>query len=85
MKNSIDRIVKTYRAKKALVYEGCLGAEELFQFYKDAPEETKNEFDTLLQSENEKDREQAISILEKFLGIVEGELYKCMLKKRHIQ
>jgi hypothetical protein len=80
MKNSIDLIAQVYITKKALVYEGCLGVEELFKFYRDAPEETKDEFDELLNSEEEKDRKRAIGILEKFLGILEGELYKCMFR-----
>ena len=79
MKNSIDRIIRAYRTRKALVYEGCLGAEELWKFYKNAPEETKDEFDELIKSKDEQDQKQAIAILEKFLGILEGELYKCML------
>ena len=81
MKKSTDRIARVYLTKKALVYEGCLGVEELFKFYRDAPEDTKNEFDELLNSEEEEDRKQAIGILENFLGILEGELYKCMSHK----
>lgn len=75
MNRSAQKILKTYLEKKSLLYERALGAEELWQFMSKASEEVQNLVFKLL---NEGNVEEAIKIVEKTLGLEEGQLWQYM-------
>ena len=78
MNKRIENIVNNYLKKKSIVYERSLGAEEVTLFMLRAPEEKQDAFMRLL---SEKKMEEAMKMVEEFLGIEEGELWKAMHSK----
>lgn len=78
MNKRIEKIINTYLEKEAIIYERALGAEEIALFMLRAPENDQEKFMKFL---GEKRVEEAMGLVEDFLGIGKGDLWDAMHKK----
>ena len=80
--NKIDNVIRDYLEKKGIVYERALGAEEIALFMLRAPENDQDQFMKLLGKHKV---EEAMNLVEDFLGIEKGDLWDAMHSKSQIK
>jgi len=79
MNERIKKIIIAHLKKRSIVYERALGAEEIVLFMLKAPKNKQDQFINLLGDEKVED---AMNLVEDFLGIEEGDLWDAMHSKK---